>query len=121
LPSWQKNYNGEKTEMTDSKFSNKIAAPKYGSLEATRRQSKKAYDLVNCVSIKFGSSINWNNETRFNSINRPGKPTLFFKFHSNKFAPIVEFLGEDVELLKKIKESFPDDFVSDVLVKEELL
>ena len=107
--------------MTDSNCSNKILAPKYGSLEATRRQSKKVYDLVNCVSIKFGSSITWNNQTRFHSINRPGKPTLFFKFHSNKFVPIVEFLCEEIELLRQIKQSFPGDFVSDVVVKEGLL
>jgi hypothetical protein len=107
--------------MTNSNSPTQIVAPKYGSLEATRRQSKKAYDLVNCVSIKFGSSITWNNETRFNSINRPGKPTLFFKFHSNKFVPIIEFLCEDVELLKEIKQSYPVDFVLDVLVKEGLL
>lgn len=98
-----------------------FATPKYSSLEATRRQAKKAYDLVNLVCIKFGSSITWNSQTRFNSINRPGKPTLFFKFHSNKFAPIVEFLCEDIELLTQIKQSFPADFVSDIIVKEGLL
>lgn len=96
--------------------------PKYGSLESTRRQTKKAYELVNSVSAKFGSSITWNSETRFNSINRPGKPTLFFKFHGNKFAPIVEFLSEDVALLQEIKQSFPSEFfMHDVQVKEGFL
>ena len=95
---------------------------KYGSLEASRCQTKKAYDLVNSVTAKFGSSITWNSQTRFNSINRPGKPTLFFKFHGNKFAPIVEFLSEDLEVLGQIKQSFPSDFeMHDVEVKEGLL
>jgi hypothetical protein len=96
--------------------------PKYGSLESARLKSQKAYDLVNSISARFGCSITWNSKTRFNCINRqPGLKSIFFKFHSNKFAPIVEFLCEDVELLRQIKQRFPGDFVSDVLVKEGLL
>ena len=96
--------------------------PEYGSLEASRCQTRKAYDLVNSVSAKFGRSITWGGRTRFNSINRPGKLTLFFKFHGNKFAPIVEFLSEDVALLQEIKQSFPSEFsMHNVQVKEGLL
>ncbi len=94
---------------------------KYGCLEATRRQTKRAYELVNSVSIKFGHSITWNRETRFNTINRPGKQPLYFKFHGNKFAPIVEFLSEDLELLQQVKLAFSNEFYGDVEVKEGLL
>jgi hypothetical protein len=97
-------------------------SPKYGSLESARLKSQKAYDLVNSISARFGCSITWNSKTRFNSINRqPGQKVLFFRFHSNKFVPYLEFLSEDLELLRQIKQSFPDDFVSDVIVKEGLL
>ncbi len=96
--------------------------PKYGSLESARLKSKLAYDLVNQVSIKFGCSITWNSKTRFNCINRqPGQKSIFFRFHSNKFVPYLEFLSEDVAVLQEIKQSFPNDFVSEVLVKEGLL
>jgi hypothetical protein len=97
-------------------------SPKFGSLESARLKSQKAYDLVNSVSSRFGCSITWNSKTRFNSINRlPDQKVLFFRFHSNKFVPYLEFLSEDPELLRQIKQSFPDDFVSDVVVKEGLL
>jgi hypothetical protein len=96
--------------------------PKYGSLESARLKSQKAYDLVNSISARFGCSITWNSKTRFNCINRqPGLKSIFFKFHSNKFVPYLEFLSEDIPVLQDIKQSFPDDFVSDVLVKEGLL
>jgi len=96
--------------------------PKYGSLESARLKSQKAYDLVNSISARFGCSITWNSKTRFNCINRrPGIKSIFFKFHSNKFVPYLEFLSEDVAVLQEIKQSFPNDFVSDVLVKEGLL
>ena len=99
-----------------------FAPPKHGSLESARLKSKAAYDLVNQVSIKFGCSITWNSKTRFNCINRQsGLKSIFFKFHSNKFVPYLEFLSEDVSVLQGIKQSFPNDFVSDVLVKEGLL
>jgi hypothetical protein len=95
---------------------------KFGSLDSARLKSQKAYDLVNLISASFGCSISWNSKTRFNSINRlPGQKVLFFRFHSNKFVPYMEFLSEDLSLLTKIKQSFPDDFVGDVLVKEGLL
>jgi hypothetical protein len=97
-------------------------SPKYGSLESARLKSQKAYDLVNSISARFGCSITWNSKTRFNSINRlQGQKSLFFRFHSNKFVPYLEFLSEDLDLLRQIKQSFPDDFVSDVIVKEGLL
>ena len=97
-------------------------SPKYGSLESARLKSQKAYDLVNLISARFGCSITWNSKTRFNSINRlQGQKSLFFRFHSNKFVPYLEFLSEDLDLLGQIKQSFPDDFVSDVIVKEGLL
>lgn len=98
-------------------------APKYGTLEANRLQSQKAYDLINSVSARFGCSITWNSQARFNCIHRQdGKKSLFFKFHGNKFAPIVEFLSEDIELLEQIKQSFPSLFeMHDVEIKEGLL
>jgi len=96
--------------------------PKCATLESVRLKSKAAYDLVNSVSIKFGCSITWNSRTRFNIINRePGQKSLFFRFHSNKFVPYIEFLSEDIGVLQEIKQSFPNDFVSDVIVKEGLL
>ena len=96
--------------------------PKYATLESPRLKSKLAYDLVNSVSIKFGCSITWNSKTRFNVINRqPGQKSLFFRFHSNKFVPYLEFLSEDLAVLQEVKQSFPADFVSEVLVKEGLL
>ncbi len=74
------------------------------------------------MCARFGSSISWNSQTRFNSIIRPGKKTLFFKFHGNKFTPIVEFLSEDFELLQEVKQAFVKNFLMhDVLVKEGLL
>ena len=95
---------------------------KYGSLESARLKSQKAYDLVNSISARFGCSITWNSKTRFNCINRQlGLKSIFFRFHSNKFVPYLEFLSEDVALLQEIKQSFPNDFVSDVIVKEGLL
>jgi len=104
--------------MTEAIF----APSKYGCLESARLKSKLAYDLVNQVSIKFGCSITWNSKTRFNIINRqPGQKSLFFRFHSNKFVPYLEFLSEDIGVLQEIKQSFPDDFVSDVVVREGLL
>jgi len=109
-------WDGEKTKMTT------YSCPKYGSLESVRLKSKMAYDLVNSVSIKFGSSITWNSKTRFNCINRqPGKKSIYFRFHSNKFVPYLEFMSEDVAVLQEIKQSFSDDFVSEVVVKEGLL
>ena len=96
--------------------------PKCATLESVRLKSKAAYDLVNSVSIKFGCSITWNSKTRFNVINRQsGLKSLFFRFHSNKFVPYLEFLSEDIMVLQEIKQSFPDDFVSEVVVKEGLL
>jgi len=96
--------------------------PKYGSLESARLKSKLAYDLVNSVSIRFGCSITWNSKARFNCINRqPGQKPLYFKFHSNKFVPYVEFLSEDIAVLQEIKQSFQGDFVSDVAIREGLL
>ena len=96
--------------------------PKYGSLETARLKSKMAYDLVNSVSIKFGCSITWNSKARFNCINRqPGLQSIFFRFHSNKFVPYVEFLSEDIAVLQEIKQSFQGDFVSDVAIREGLL
>jgi hypothetical protein len=95
---------------------------KCATLETARLKSKAAYDLVNSVSIKFGCSITWNSKTRFNIINRqPDLKSIFFRFHSNKFVPYLEFLSEDVMVLQEIKQSFPNDFVSDVVVKECLL
>jgi len=35
--------------------------------------------------------------------------------------PYLEFLSEDIMVLQEIKQSFPDDFVSEVVVKEGLL
>jgi hypothetical protein len=100
----------------------KLVAPKYGSLESARLKSQKAYDLVNSISARFGCSITWDSKTRFNSINRQqGQKVLFFRFHSNKFVPYLEFLSEDLSLLTKIKQSFPNDFVGDVVVTEGLL
>ncbi|HLN89943.1 MAG TPA: hypothetical protein VK253_07745, partial [Candidatus Binatia bacterium] len=94
----------------------------YGSLESARLKSQKAYDLVNSISIRFGNSITWNSKTRFSHINRqPGQKSLFFRFHSNKFVPYLEFLSEDLELLTQIKQSFPADFVGEVIVKEGIL
>ena len=99
-----------------------FSLPKCATLESARLKSKAAYDLVNSVSIKFGCSITWNSKTRFNIINRqPGLKSLFFRFHSNKFVPYLEFLSEDIRVLQEIKQSFPDDFVSDVVVREGLL
>ena len=96
--------------------------PKYGSLESARLKSQKAYDLVNSISSKFGCSITWNSKTRFNCINRhPDQTSIFFRFHSNKFVPYLEFLSEDIGVLQEIKQSFPNEFVSEVLVKEGLL
>jgi hypothetical protein len=104
--------------VTEANF----AAPKYGSLESARLKSKLAYDLVNKISIKFGCSITWNSKTRFNCINRqPGHKALYFRFHSNKFVPYLEFLSKDILVLQEIKQSFPNDFVCDVVVKEGLL
>lgn len=104
--------------MTEGNF----AVPKYGSLESVRLKSKAAYDLVNSVSIKFGCSITWNSKARFNCINRqPGQKPLYFKFHSNKFVPYVEFLSEDIAVLQEIKQSFQGDFVSEVAIREGLL
>lgn len=97
-------------------------APKYGSLESARLKSQKAYDLVNSISARFGCSITWNSKTRFNFINRQsGQKSLFFRFHSNKFVPYLEFLSEDIGVLQEIKQSFSGDFVSDVVVREGLL
>src|ERR1700690_2933610 len=120
MPSWQANY-WEKTKMTG--FDNQPYSPsKYGSLESARLKSKMAYDIVNSVSIKFGCSITWNSKIRFNIINRQsGQKSLYFRFHSNKFVPYLEFLSEDIEVLQEIKQSFPGDFVGDVIVKEGLL
>ena len=99
-----------------------FTAPKYGSLESARLKSKLAYDLINQISVKFGCSITWNSKTRFNFINRqPTQKTLFFRFHSNKFVPYLEFLSEDIQVLQEIKQSFPEAFVSEVIVKEGLL
>lgn len=96
--------------------------PKYATVESARLKSKAAYDLVNSVSIKFGCSITWNSKTRFNIINRqPDLKSIFFRFHSNKFVPYLEFLSEDIGILQEIKQSFPDDLVSEVVVKEGLL
>ncbi len=95
--------------------------PKYGTLESSRLRSKKAYDLVNLVSIKFGASITWNNASRFNTINRVLKPSIFFRFHGNKFMPYLEFLSDDLGVLREIKESFPANFVGDVEIKGGLL
>lgn len=104
--------------MTEQGF----APPQYGSLESVRLKSKLAYDLVNSVSIRFGCSITWNSKTRFNFINRQsGQKSLFFRFHSNKFVPYLEFLSEDIGVLQEIKQSFSGDFVSDVVVREGLL
>ena len=104
--------------MTEQGFT----PPKYGSLESVRLKSQKAYDLVNSISTKFGCSLTWNSKTRFNIINRqPGQKSLFFRFHSNKFVPYLEFLSEDIGVLQEIKQSFPDDFVSEVVVREGLL
>jgi hypothetical protein len=104
--------------MTEGNF----VVPKYGSLESARLKSKVAYDLVNSVSIKFGCSITWSSKSRFNCINRqPGQKSIFFRFHSNKYVPYLEFLSEDVAVLQDIKQSFPNDFVGDVVVKEGLL
>jgi hypothetical protein len=99
-----------------------LTEAKFGSLESARLKSQKAYDLVNSISARFGCSITWNSKTRFNCINRQfGLKSLFFRFHSNKFVPYLEFLSEDVTVLQQIKQSFPDDFVSEVVVKEGLL
>ena len=99
-----------------------FAPSKYGTLESARLKSKLAYDLVNRISAKFGCSISWDSKTRFNRINRhPGQKSLFFKFHSNKFVPYLEFLSEDIPVLHQLKQSFPEYFVSDVIVKEGLL
>ena len=99
-----------------------LAVSKHGSLESARLKSKLAYDLVNQISIKVGTSIVWNSKTRFNYINRqPTQKTLFFRFHSNKFVPYLEFLSEDIQVLQEIKQSFPADFVGEVIIKEGLL
>ena len=108
--------------MASPDSSTLFTLPKCATLETVRLKSKAAYDLVNQVSIKFGCSITWNSKTRFNIINRRLElKSIFFRFHSNKFVPYLEFLSEDIMVLQEIKQSFPDDFVSEVVVKEGLL
>lgn len=95
--------------------------PKYGVLWSVRHQAKKTNDLINSISAKFGSSITWNSQTRFNYIDRMGKSAVFFKLHGNKFANSLELLSSDMSVLQAIKQSFPSDFSGDVQVKEGLL
>ena len=119
---WLETYAKLPGGLQDSLTEDTFALPKYGSLESARLKSKLAYDLVNQVSIKFACSITWNSKARFNCINRqPWQKSIFFSFHSNKFVPYLEFLSEDIAVLQEIKQSFPNYFVSEVLVLEGLL
>ena len=118
------------TELENRGFS----LPKYGSLESIRLRSKKAYDLVNSISIKFGSSIRWveryvipemitENSCLDNRIFRKNlsDPPIYFKFHGNKFSHSLEFYCKDIPVLEAVKQAFPNDFPYDVQVKEGLV
>ncbi len=102
--------------------------PKYGVLFSVRHKAKETNDLVNLISIKFGSSIHWAEHlatggTYFdNQIIRkvPGEPKIWFKLHGNRFTNFLELYCQDIEVLQAIKNAFPNDFSGEVEVKEGL-
>lgn len=91
---------------------------KYGVLVSVRHQAKKTNGLINAIVAKFGDSVYWDKRTGFNYIERKGMCTLFFELHGNTFANYVEFLCSNIDVLREIKQSFPDDFTAEVAIKE---
>lgn len=94
--------------------------PKYGVLDSVRRPARKTNDLINSVAANFGDSVTWNDRIGANFIDRKGKAPIYFKLHGNKYANWVEFSCRDIEVLREIKQGFPNDFPYEVQVKEGL-
>lgn len=94
-----------------------MADTNYGCLCSVRHQAKKTSDLINAICAKFGNSITWS-LTGYHFIERPSKYVIYFRRHGNKFADWVKFLSYDIDVLREIKQSFPNDFKGDVETKQ---
>jgi hypothetical protein len=116
-----------------AEFQRGFELPKYGVLFSVRHKAKEINDLINSISIEFGSSICWaeryvipemlnENSCLDSRIFRKNlsDPPIYFKFHGNKFAHSLEFYCKDISVLEAIKEASPNDFPCEVEIKEGL-
>lgn len=102
--------------------------PKYGVLFSVRHKVKETNDLINAISIRFGSSIKWGDRyvTGGASFDQCiwrkflSDPPIYFKLHGNKFSNFLELYCKDISILQVIRAVFPADFIGEVEVKEGL-
>ena len=110
-------------------MSQKSEVPKYGVLFSVRCKAKGTNDLVNLISIKFGSSIHWREPSCIVGADNSDSviwrknlkdPPIWFKTHGNKFRNFLELYCQDIAILEAVKAAFPNDFPTEVQVKEGL-
>jgi len=93
----------------------------YGILVSVRHQARKTNDLLNAVTARFGIGIVWHQETGFHEIQLLSGFHILFKLRGNKYANYLELFSEDIELLRFVKATFPEDFKTEVRREEGLL
>ena len=89
----------------------------YGYLRSVRHQAKKTMELINAIAARFGTRILWSSDHYRNYIDTTGF-MIGFRRRGNKYADWLELTSVDINLLRKIKEVFPDSFKSDVEIKQ---
>ena len=95
---------------------------KYYVVRSVRHQSKRTMELINKIASKVGTRIDWDRQYGENIIERQCRLAVHFRRHGNKFANWLELWSYDLEALKQIKQSFPEDFEGhEVQEKEEFV
>ena len=96
-------------------------AETYGVLCSVRHQAKKTNDLLNALTARWGTKIVWHPRTGFHEIVLADGSHILFRRRGNKYANYLELCSVDMNLLRFVKQVFPDDFKAEVIRKEGLL
>ena len=88
----------------------------YAWARSVRHQTKRTNDLLNAIVAKFGDTVR--RDEYVSMIDRKGQHVIYFKLHGNKYSDWFELWSNDIDVMKEIHEAFPNDFTSEVQVKE---
>lgn len=93
----------------------------YGFLASNRRPVKELYEIINKIVSQHGKSVEWH-KRGYNTIKLSSKGKIFFRMRGgNKFVKWLELMSHNVEILNKIRGSFPDLFKMNVELKSGFL
>lgn len=88
-------------------------------LHSIRHIARETNGLINAIASEFGDKIIWQQDYSYNIIDRKEKYAIHFRRRGNKYADWLELWSFDLDIMQKIKDAFPDDFKTDLVIKDE--